>query len=138
MMFPLFDILILYDCLDSFCQYPFAANAKLKEFSVARQADRSLSALMNGISSRQSALLLPSARFSAAKHIRHYLDFSVFFLSSVALGVLGFCPIHPQPQFPFLSAILITSFLVCVHRFRVQKFRVVSFKHNQTLMCLGK
>jgi hypothetical protein len=44
--------------------------------------------------------------------VMSYLDFLGFFSSALAFGLFCFCPIHPQPQLLFLSAIFITSFHV--------------------------
>jgi hypothetical protein len=56
--------------------------------------------------------------FLAPKSVPSYLDFLGLFLSLVAFRFFWFRPIQPQPQLPFLSAILITPFLsIEVHGF---------------------
>jgi hypothetical protein len=64
-----------------------------------------------GSKKQAESIVITLCLLGAAKYLMHYLEFLGFFLSLVALGLSGFCPIHPQPQLPFFSAIFITSFL---------------------------
>jgi hypothetical protein len=74
--------------------------------------------------------------FLAPTRVPSYLDFLGLFLSFVAFWFFWFRPIQPQPQLPFLSAMLITSFLsIEVHGFikMVPKILIKYFSNNLNL-----